>query len=189
MSTRLQLALVVLAVTGCVESNDPPEGSFSAAVTDPSGDGGTADVVSATLAIEGGDMLVRIVLSPGSFTADSMLLVFNLDTDENGATGYTSANPGHVGFGIDCQIQLGKYASNTRAARVSIWDNGGFIATANATLTVIANGYEATLPAEACEDDGPALLKVDAFRQLSAQTWSTRQDWAPEAGQPPVQVR
>ena len=189
MPARLQLALAVLAVTGCVESNDPPEGSFSAAVSDPSGDGGTADVVSATLNIAEGEMLVRIVLAPGSFQADSMLLVFNLDTDENAVTGYTSANPGHLGFGIDCQIQLGKYASNTRAARVSRWDNGGFVATANATLTVITNGYEATLPAEACDDDGPALLKVEAFRQLSAQAWSTRQDWAPDPGQPPVQVR
>ena len=189
MIRRFLLAVAVLAVTGCVESNDPPEGSFSATVSDPSGDGGTADVVSATLDIDGGDMVVRIVLTPASFQADSMLLVFNLDTDENPATGYTTANPGHVGFGIDCMIQLGKYSSNTRAARVSRWENGTFNATANATLTVITNGYEATLPAEACADDGPALLKVDAFRQLTAQTWSTRQDWAPDPGQPPVQVR
>jgi hypothetical protein len=146
-------------------------------------------VVSATFDIEEGEMLVRIVVTPESFQADSMLLVFNLDTDENPATGYTSANPGHVGFGIDCQIQLGKYASNTRAARVSRWENGGFVATANAAVTVVANGYSAVLPAEACGDDGPALLKVDAFRQLTAQTWSTRQDWAPDPGQPPVQVR
>ena len=189
MSNRIRLVLAVVVLCGCVESTDPPEGNFSAVVTDPSGDGGSADVISATLDIAGGEMRARIVLTPGSFQADSMLLVFNLDTDENPATGYTSANPGHVGFGIDCQIQLGKYASNTRAARVSRWENGGFIAAANATLTVIANGYEATLPGEACDDDGPALLKVDAFRQLSAQSWTTRQDWAPDPGQPPVPLR
>lgn len=189
MSNSIRLAAAVFLLCGCVESTDPPEGTFSAAVTDPSGDGGSADVISATLDIAGGEMRARIVLTSASFKADSMLLVFNLDTDENAATGYTSVNPGHVGFGIDCQIQLGKYASDTRAARVSRWENGTFIATANATLTVITNGYEATLPGEACDDDGPALLKVDAFRQLSTQTWSVRQDWAPDPGQPPVQLR
>ena len=188
MSARL-LAVTLLALSSCTESDNFPEGSVDAAVTDPAGDGGTADVVSATLSIGEEVMLVRVVLTPASFQADSMLLVFNLDTDENPATGYTSANPGHVGFGIDCMIQLGKYASDTRAARVSRWENGGFIAIANATLTVIANGYEATLPSNSCDDDGPALLKVDAFRQLSAQAWSTRQDWAPDAGQPPVELR
>jgi len=188
VSARL-LAATILVLSGCVEADESPQGTLSAAVTDPAGDGGTADVVSATLDIAEGSMLVRVVLTPASFQADSMLLVFNLDTDENPATGYTSANPGHVGFGIDCMIQLGKYASDTRAARVSRWDNGGFIASANATLTVITNGYEATLPASACDDDGPALLKVDAFRQLSAQTWSTRQDWAPDPGLPPARLQ
>jgi hypothetical protein len=188
VSARL-LAATILVLSGCVEADDSPEGTFSAVVTDPAGDGGTADVVSATLDIADGNMLVRVVLTPASFQADSMLLVFNLDTDENPATGYTSANPGHVGFGIDCMIQLGKYAPDIRAARVSRWENGGFVAIANAALTVITNGYEATLPASSCDDDGRALLKVDTFRQLSAQAWSTRQDWAPDPGQPPVEVR
>ena len=128
MSARLLVA--ILALAGCTESDNSPEGTFNAAVTDPAGDGGTADVVSATLDIADGNMLVRVVVTPASFQADSMLLVFNLDTDENPATGYTSANPGHVGFGIDCMIQLGKYSSDTRAARVSRWENGGFVAIA-----------------------------------------------------------
>ena len=99
MSARL-LAATILVLSGCVEADDAPEGTFSAAVTDPSGDGGTADVVSATLDIAEGSMLVRVVLTPASFQADSMLLVFNLDTDEN-PDRQGSAAPIEVDGGVD----------------------------------------------------------------------------------------
>jgi len=188
MRNRHRLMAAILWAAGC-GGNTEPETTLSASLTDPAGDGGVADVVSAAIDVAGNDMIVRVVFTPGSFHTDSMLVQFNLDTDENAATGYTTANPGHVGFGIDCMIELGKYAPTTKAARVSRWSNGVFIAAANATLSTITNGYEATVPAEACDDDGPALLKVDAFRQLGTNSYSTRQDWAPDPGQPAIPLR
>jgi len=180
-------ALVLVAGCNIGGTSDPQ--SVSASITDPAGDGGMADIVSATIDIAGSDITVQVIFTAESFQADSMLVQFNLDTDESAATGYTTANPGHVGFGIDCMIELGKYSATTRAARISRWQGNTFVPAANATLRVITNGFEATVPASACDDDGPALLKVDAFRQLSATTYSTRQDWAPDAGQPAVPLR
>lgn len=181
--------LVALALpSGCVSGTIDPQ-AVSASITDPAGDGGVADIVSATIDVSGSDITVQVVFTPASFQADSMLVQFNLDTDESAATGYTTANPGHVGFGIDCMIELGKYSANTRAARVSRWQGGTFVPTVNATLRIITNGYEATVPSSACDDDGPALLKVDAFRQLAATTYTTRQDWAPDPGQPAAALR
>lgn len=190
--TVLGLVGMIVALSACEGGTSEPSVNVSASITDASGDGGIADIVSATIDVADGDMIVRVVLTPGSYQADSMLIQFNLDTDESAATGYTSANPGHVGFGIDCMVEVGKYAATIRAARVSRWNNGGFVAVANATLRTITNGFEATLPADACEDDGPALLKVDAFRQVvqnGTAGWSTRQDWAPDPGQPAAPLR
>ncbi len=175
--------------SGCNVGGTSDPDSVSASITDAAGDGGLADIVSATIDVAGSDITVRVIFTADSFHPDSMLVQFNLDTDELAATGYTTANPGHVGFGIDCMVELGKYSANTRAARVSRWRNTIFVPAANATLRLIANGYEATLPSGACEDNGPALLKVDAFRQLSADTYTTRQDWAPDPGQPAVPLR
>jgi hypothetical protein len=79
-SNSIRLAAAVLVLYSRVESTDPPEGTFSAAVTDPSGDGGSADVISATLDIAGGEMRVRIVLTPASFQAQPWAPILPLTT-------------------------------------------------------------------------------------------------------------
>ena len=181
--------LLALAAAGACGASTDPEASLSASMTDPSGDGGSADIVSARVTITGNTVYVRVVFTPQTYFADSMLVQFNLDTDEDPATGYTTANPGHVGFGIDCLITVGKLTTTTSGARVSRWDNGTFVAAANGSFITIANGYEATAPLSACDDDGEAQLKVDAFRQVGGTGYTTRQDWAPDPGQPAVLIR
>lgn len=181
--------ITALAAAGACGASTDPETSLTASITDPSGDGGTADVVSSRVTITGNTIYLRVTFTPTTYFPDSMLVQFNLDTDENPATGYTTVNPGHVGFGIDCLIAVGKLTVNTSGARVSRWDNGTFVAAANGSFITITNGYEATAPLSACDDDGEAQLKVDAFRQVGSTGFSTRQDWAPDPGQPAVLIR
>jgi hypothetical protein len=116
-------------------------------------------------------------------------VVFNLDTDEQATTGYTTANPGHAGLGIDCLIELGKVTPTTRGARVRLYDNGVFITAVSGEVTVLTAGYEAAFPVTACDDDGPSVFRTDAFRQVSTVAYSIRQDWLPDAASPPITVR
>ena len=186
---RRVLFLSVLATLGCASSSTGPEVLLSASITDPAGDGSSADIVSAEVEVIGTDMFLTVTFTPDSFESDSNVVQFNLDTDENAATGYTTSNPGHVGFGIDCLIEVGKITTTTRGARVKRWDTGVFVTVINGFLQDITNGFKAQVPADACEDDGPALLKVDSFRQVSATAYTTRRDWAPDPGEPAAQIR
>jgi hypothetical protein len=179
----------LLATLACASNSAGPEVLLSAAISDPAGDGSSADIVSADVEVIGTDMFLTVTFTPESFHSDSVVVQFNFDTDENAATGYTTANPGHVGFGIDCLVEVGKITTTARGARVKRWDTGVFVTAINGFLQDITNGFKAQVPADACEDDGPALLKVDSFRQLSATAYTTRRDWAPDPGQPAAQLR
>lgn len=105
------------------------------------------------------------------------------------ALGCVGTSEPEITLSAALMIEVGKYTPTTKGARVSRWQNGVFIAAAHGTIRNITNGYEAAVPADACDDDGPALLKVDAFRQLGTNSYSTRQDWAPDPGQPAVPLR
>jgi hypothetical protein len=57
-------------------------------------------------------------------------------------------------------------------------------------VTVISNGYEATLPLNACPEvaSRDALFRADGFRQLNALSYTVRQDWL-QIGAVSAQVR
>ena len=179
----------LLGALACASNSTGPEVLLSASITDPAGDGSSADIVSAEVEVIGTDMFLTVTFTPESFHKDSVVAQFNFDTDENAATGYTTSNPGHVGFGIDCLVEVGKITTTARGARVKKWDTGVFITVINGFLQDRTNGFKAQIPADACGDDGPALLKVDSFRQLSATAYTTRRDWAPDPGQPAAELR
>ena len=179
----------LLATLACASSTAGPEVLLSASIQDPGGDGSSADIVSAEVEVIGIDMFLTVTFTPESFHSDSVVVQFNFDSDENAATGYTTANPGHVGFGIDCLVEVGKITTTSRGARVKRWDSGVFVTAINGFLQDNSSGFKAQIPADACEDDGPALLKVDSFRQVSATAYTTRRDWAPDPGQPAAQLR
>ena len=180
---------LLLAALACGSSSAGPEVSLSASISDPATDGSSADIVNAEVEVIGSDMFLTVTFTPESFHRDSIVVQFNFDTDENAATGYTTANPGHVGFGIDCLVEVGKITTTSRGARVKRWDTGIFVTAINGFLQDMTNGFKAQVPADACEDDGPALLKVDSFRQLSATAYTTRRDWAPDPGAPAAELR
>ena len=184
------LVSLVLAA-GCSSDSGGPNVSLRAEGSDPSGDGGLADLVSGVFEVAGSSIKVRAQTTAATFKADSLLIVFNLDTDASALTGYTSTNPGHVGLGIDCIVQLGKVAPGVQSASVSRWQNGSFAPTLTSQVTVISNGYEATLTLNACPElaGGTTLFRVDAFRQLNAVMYTTRQDWLPDPPLPPLQLR
>ena len=179
----------LLGALACASSTAGPEVLLSASITDPVGDGSSADIVSAEVEVIGTDMFLTVTFTPESFHRDSVVAQFNFDTDENAATGYTTSNPGHVGFGIDCLVEVGKITTTSRGARVKRWDTGVFVTVINGFLQDRTNGFKAQVPADLCGDDGPALLKVDSFRQLDATSYTTRRDWAPDPGLPAAQLR
>lgn len=187
--SRIVILLCLLAALACGGGSAGPEVSLTASISDPVGDGSSADIVSAEVEVIGVDMFLTVRFTPEGFHSDSIVAQFNFDTDENAATGYTTANPGHVGFGIDCLVEVGKITTTTRGARVKRWDTGIFVTVINGFMQDVTNGFKAQIPADACEDDGPALLKVDSFRQLSATAYTTRRDWAPDPGQPAAALR
>ncbi len=188
-SAGVTIVLVLALAAGCGSETATPGVTLSGSLTDPSGDGGVADVVSASVEVAGDDMVLTAEFTPGTFHGDSLLVGVHFDTDENPGTGYTTANPGHAGFGIDCFVVFGKLTGSSSGVRVERFDSGIFIPVAAGTLRLLANGLEATVPADACEDDGPALFKVDAFRQLTAIGFTVRQDWAPDPGQAAATLR
>ena len=181
--------LTALFLSNCGSDDSGPSVSFSGQAADPSGDGGTADLIFASLEVIGSNIKLRAEVTPGSFHRDSLLVVFNLDADEQAATGYTTANPGHSGLGIDCLIELGKVTPGILGARVRSYENGVFITAASAEVTSLSQGYEATVPLGACGDDGQALMRIEAFRQVSAQAYTIRQDWLPDPIIAPIAVR
>lgn len=188
---RVFLALATLTLAAACGDSDPggPSVLLSAEANDPAGDGGVADLIFASLEVVDAEIRVRAELTAGTFHGDSMLVTFNLDTDEQSGTGYTTANPGHAGIGIDCLIELGKTSLTTLGARVRQFENGSFVTTLSVDVTTVGQGYEATVPLSACDDDGRAVLRIDAFRQLSDIGYSIRQDWLPDAGTAPLLVR
>jgi hypothetical protein len=186
---HLIISAFLLSAIGCASSTAGPEVLLSASISDPAGDGSSADIVSAEVEVIGTDMFLTVTFTPESFHRDSVVVQFNFDSDENAATGYTTANPGHVGFGIDCLVEVGKITTTSRGARVKRWDSGVFVTAINGFLQDMTNGFKAQIPADACEDDGPALLKVDSFRQVSETAYTTRRDWAPDPGLPAAQLR
>lgn len=181
----------LLVATGCSSDSGGPSVSLRGEGSDPSGDGGVADLVSAVIQVTSSTIKVQAQTTAATFEADSLLLTFSLDTDASPLTGYTTTNPGHLGLGIDCLIELGKVAPTVRTARIQRWQSGAFAPTATGQVTVISNGYEATLPLNACPEvaGGNTLFRADGFRQLNAQSFTVRQDWLPDPTLPPLTVR
>jgi hypothetical protein len=182
---------VLLVAAGCGGDSGGPSVSLRGDGSEAAGDGGVADLVYGLIEVAGSSIKVRVQTSAATFHPDSLLIVFNFDTDGSALTGYTTINPGHVGLGIDCLVELGKPTPGVRNARVQRWASGNFTPTATGNVTVIANGYEATLPLNACPElaDGLALFRVEAFRQLSATAYTIRQDWLPDPPGAPLAVR
>jgi hypothetical protein len=134
------LLAALLAGSACASSTAGPEVLLSASITDPAGDGSSADIVSADVEVIGTDMFLTVTLTPESFHGDSVVVQFNFDTDENAQTGYTTSNPGHIGFGIDCLVEVGKITTTSRGARVKRWDTGVFVTVINGFLQDILTG-------------------------------------------------
>lgn len=190
MRTTLLAIAAFGLVTACGDSDPSDPGvSLRAEATDPAGDGGVADLSFASLEVTDSDIRVRVEFTTETFKTDSLLVNFHLDTDEQAGTGNVTSNPATVGMGVDCLIAIGKVTATALSARVYQFVNSSFVATTTVPMTTTARGYEATVPVDACNDDGRALMKVSASRQLTQVMYTVIQDWLPDAGTPPLAVR
>lgn len=75
------ILVVAFAVSACGENPGQPAPQYSGEVTDAAGDGGTADLVSASVKVADGTTTLRVEFAPGAFISDSLLVGFNFDTD------------------------------------------------------------------------------------------------------------
>ncbi|PYP13495.1 MAG: hypothetical protein DMD56_00390 [Gemmatimonadetes bacterium] len=177
--------------------------TISAAVTDGVGDAiadprvlVTPDLVSATAAAGSGNLALSVRFAPGTFDATAAHVVFNLDTDQNPATGFPGVDAAHSDaalLGADYQVVLGSN-SEGGTAKVLRWDaaSGSFLLVATEPVSAGLAGYDVTVPlAVLGNDDGQMNFKVVVQSQILSLLqlgYTGFQDYLPDLGVAPGQL-
>jgi hypothetical protein len=167
---------------------------LSRTVGDATGDNPTVDLTSGTVTVDGQNLTLTARFGPG-FDPATSAAVFNLDTDQNIATG----NPGPVtGGGLDEQATGNEYFvwlypnfdanSPTRAAVYKYQGPSSFSFEGYFPLTVLADGYTATIPLSTFSDDGLLNFKVTSAKQLSTNGFTGLLDSAPDVNLAPGSI-
>jgi hypothetical protein len=181
---RLSFAVcvVVLAIA------QPAVGAIiaSGSVTDPIGDTPLLeppDIASASIDIDSaGTITLRVTFAPGTSLTDSRVQ-FQLDTDQNTATGYSFA----PWTGSDYFVEI--YGSGFQAnARVWAWPDVMPLATV--AVTYSGTTAEATFNLSSFGgDDGLMNFTLASQRQLDTNSFTGVRDYAPDVGLPSAQVQ
>jgi len=177
--------------------------TISAAVTDGVGDAiadprvlVTPDLVSATAAAGSGNLALSVRFAPGTFDATAAHVVFNLDADQNPATGFPGVDAAHNDaalLGADYQVVLGS-KSEGGTAKVLRWDaaSGSFLLVATEPVSAGLTGYDVTVPlAVLGNDDGQMNFKVVVQSQILSLLqlgYTGVQDYLPDLGVAPGQL-
>lgn len=189
----LVLACLGLLAGGCSSSTGPQSISKTTGqVSDPTGDGGSADLTAALFEVAAQTATVLVNFSLETYASDSMLAVLDLDVDENPATGFTSNEAGYSGLGIDYRIEIGNIdpVLHKLGARIKCYQGGTFVILQDQPIAVNAGGYVASLSYDAFGDgDDRLAFRVESYRVNGDGTLTPRQDWAPDADAAPVTVR
>ncbi len=189
----LPSALVVLLLAGCTTSTGPDSVSqTSGQASDVAGDGGTADLTFVLFEVAGRTATVVANFDPASYQGDSVVATFDLDVDENPATGFASTDPGYSGLGVDYQLVIGNVDPTTGkiAARITKYQGGVFTFVQDLPIAVNSGGFVASISYDVFGDTDDLLaFRVESHRVNGDGTLSARQDWAPDAGAAPVTVR
>jgi len=156
----------------------------------------TPDLVSATAAAGSGNLALSVRFAPGTFDATAAHVVFNLDTDQNPATGFPGVDAAHNDaalLGADYQVVLGSN-SEGGTAKVLRWDaaSGSFLLVATEPVSAGLAGYDGTVPlAVLGNDDGQMNFKVVVQSQILSLLqlgYTGVQDYLPDLGVAPGQL-
>jgi len=173
--------------------------TISAAVMDAVGDATadprvlvTPDLVSATAMAGGGSLALSVRFAPGTFDATAAHVFFNLDTDQNPATGFPGVDAAHNDaalLGSDYLVVMGSNAESG-TAKVLRWDaaSSAFMLVTTEPVTVGLAGYDVTVPlAVLGNDDGQMNFKVVVQSQLPGLQvgYTGVQDYLPDIGAAP----
>jgi hypothetical protein len=117
---------VVLAVglhAGAVAAATVPCSGLPGSLSDPAGDalffGGptpSPDIVCAGAQVSGGNLLLRVGFAPGTFDPATTRIAFNLDIDQNPATGFSGITSGHADNAVMGVEYLVEFARTTTSA-------------------------------------------------------------------------
>jgi len=165
--------------------------TISTTVTDPVGDAGTGnpDLVSGMASAGNGNLTLSVQFAPGTFDPATTHALFNLDIDENPATGFQGIDNGgrDVGvLGVEYLVFLGS-ASEGGNATIMRFNGEGFSTIGTAPVSFSINGMDVVIPLSLLgNDDGQVTFRVEVQTQTSpSPAYTGVLDWMPDFTLPP----
>src|SRR5207253_3149954 len=176
--------------------------SATTSVTEPAGDATidsrvqvSPDLVSATVSTDGGTLTVEVRFAPGTFNPATSLAQFNLDIDQNPATGspgVDSAQNERALMGVEFIVNIGANLGAQAEVRKFTGQSNSFNLVGTVPSVVLANGYRVSIPLTLLDnDDGRLNFKVTASALInpSGPGFTGVLDYIPNLGLPPGGVR
>ncbi len=183
--TALMLILAAAAFTSCGDGDSPttptpppsttPTVQISGTVTDPAGDltltgspiSPLPDLASATLTVQGANLLVAVRFHPGMLAQSTTVASVLLDIDDNVATGSpgisSGANPwdGDL-IGVDFSITMGAFPNQLAPGQAIVFASGQQVGSVPQVFS--GDTIEVTIPLALLDsDDGRMAFKVTSF--------------------------
>jgi hypothetical protein len=165
--------------------------TITTTVTDPAGDAGAGnpDLVSGTASAGNGNLTLSLQFAPETFDPATTHALFDLDIDENPATGFQGIdNGGHdTGvLGVDYLVFMGS-ASEAGNATILRFNGEGFTTVGTVPVSFSTDGMSVVIPLSLLgNDDGQMTFRVEVQTQLtSAPTYTAVLDWMPDTTLPP----
>ena len=160
-----------------------------ASVTDPSGDALVSDVspspdlTSVTVFDVGGSFLFKVRFAPGTFVVSSNFAQLLLDIDRNPSTGHPGINSACV---TDAANIGSEYLVNMHSAQLLHYNGtcNSFSFVSSLAVSIVADGYDVTVPLSSLGDDGLLNFKVLAAGRFAGGGTTGVLDVMPNVGLP-----
>jgi len=165
-------------------------------VSDPSGDAisGRSDLIHGSVLVAGESATMVAQFAPGTFDRSKTAVTFDLDLDENPATGHPGIDstgiPDRDLLGIDFFVQL-----DALKGRATVFKYGGspnvFTVIGDFPLVVNSDSIETTIPLSLIgqEGDGRMAFKCVSFEHITTTSFTQVLDVMPDVGLRPGVVR
>jgi hypothetical protein len=150
----------------------------------PSGIPTSPDLVSANVLNDGTSLVFQVRFAPGTFDPATTLAQLLLDTDRNPATGHSGVDSGCA---TDASSIGSEFLVNAQAGIGDIEQYAGvcntFASVADASVTIVANGYDITVPLATINSNGLLNYKVVVAAQLPGGGYTGVLDVMTDVGQ------
>ena len=192
MKHQVAVLGVLVLVSSCGETTtQPTPRNLRGDVTDPAGDtrsspsGVAPDLRSGSIEINAATnaMLISVRCAPGTFNSATTIVQFDLDLDQNPATG----SP-FEGLGLEYIVNMGS-PLNAGQAQVFRFVGGagtGYqLVNVPLPVTVVADGIDVSIPLSVIgNDDGRMTFRVVTSVHLGGNTSTGILDYMPDSGAP-----